>query len=202
DNIAAPGCRGIRLAGERGAAHRLTTRVLGAVDEAQKVAVVEETKAVDLVDRRDRVAEARHDLPRHLEAKVHPLRTDMEQQVPWRRNRMARSGPDLPERVEFGRARVPEQPIPCLGPDPHHAGKAGFELTKFPRANQPRQVSAKHRTIARLSGPGFIVTTRKIAARVSGADTGCATAIASVSDRFSEWAFGALPIRLAGVMLL
>src|SRR5262245_23319157 len=34
------------------------------------------------------------------------------------------------------------------------------------------------RTAARLSAPALIVTTRKMAARVSGADTGCATAIA------------------------
>jgi hypothetical protein len=40
-----------------------------------------------------------------------------------------------------------------------------------------------------LFGPGFIVTTRKIAARVSGADTGCATAIASISQRSFELAF-------------
>src|SRR5262249_4749755 len=45
------------------------------------------------------------------------------------------------------------------------------------------------RTAARLSGPGFIVTTRKIAARVSSADTGCGTAIAPISERFSELAF-------------
>src|ERR1700730_5037123 len=46
------------------------------------------------------------------------------------------------------------------------------------------------RTAARLSRPGFIVTTRKIAARVSGADTGCARAIALIYARSSELAFG------------
>ena len=112
DHVAAAGERGILLADERGVDHCLTARVFGAVDEPQEVAVIEVTKAVDLVDRRDHVTEARHDLRRHLEAKVHPLRTDMEQQVPWRRSRMVRSGPDLPERVEFGWTRVPEQPGP------------------------------------------------------------------------------------------
>jgi hypothetical protein len=38
------------------------------------------------------------------------------------------------------------------------------------------------RAAARLSAPGFIVATRKIAARVSGADTGCATTTASVCE--------------------
>ena len=52
-----------------------------------------------------------------------------------------------------------------------------------------RRSAQNDRTAARLSGPGFIVTTRKIAARVSGADTGCATAIASISQRSFELAF-------------
>ncbi len=52
-----------------------------------------------------------------------------------------------------------------------------------------RRSAQNDRTAARLSGPGFIVTIRKIAARVSGADTGCATAIASISQRSFELAF-------------
>ena len=79
DHIAATGEGGILLADECGIDHRLTARILGAVDEAQEVAVIEVTKAVDFIDRRNRVAEACHDLRRNLEAKVHPLRTDMEQ---------------------------------------------------------------------------------------------------------------------------
>ena len=67
----------------------------------------------------------------------------MEQQVPWRRHRIPWSGPNFPEWMEFGRARVPEQPIPCGGPDTHHAGKAGFEVAKFYRANQRCQTCAK-----------------------------------------------------------
>jgi len=125
DHIAAADERGILLADKSGVDHRFTARILGTVDESQEVAVIEVTKAVDLVDHRHRVAEARHNVHRHLEAKVHPLRTDMEQQVPWRGNRMARSGPDFPERVEFGWAWVSEQLVPCVGPDTRHAGKVG-----------------------------------------------------------------------------
>ena len=40
--------------------------------------------------------------------------------------------------------------------------------------NSAERSPQKDRTVARLSGPGFIVTTRKIAARVSGAATGWA----------------------------
>jgi hypothetical protein len=56
---------------------------------------------------------------------------------------------------------------------------------KVHRSEQKRRIpKAIFRNIAaRFSGPGFIITTRKIAARVSGADTGCATTIASISER-------------------
>ena len=67
----------------------------------------------------------------------------MEQQVAGRRDRVARSGPELAERMKFGRARVAEQPVPGVGPDSHHAGKAGLEIAKFDRANQAREVGAE-----------------------------------------------------------
>ena len=57
DHVAAAGERGILRADERGVDHRLPARIFRAVDEAQKVAVVEIAKAVHLVDRGDRVAE-------------------------------------------------------------------------------------------------------------------------------------------------
>src|SRR5579863_1291879 len=109
DHVAAAGERGILLADDRSFDHRLTTRILGAVDKPKEIAVIEVAKAMNLVDRRDRVAETRHDLRRQLEAEVHPFRSDMEQQVPWGRNRMAQSGPDLPKRMKFSRARASEQ---------------------------------------------------------------------------------------------
>src|SRR5262249_44006811 len=66
DYVAAPGERGIFLADDRRIYHRLAAWIFGAVDEAQEVAVVEVTKALNLIDRRDRAAKARHDLRRHL----------------------------------------------------------------------------------------------------------------------------------------
>src|SRR5215467_6719526 len=143
DYVATPGERGIFLADDRRIDHRLVARIFGAVDEAQEVAVVEVTKALNLIDRRDRAVKARHDLRRHLEAKIHSLGTDVEEQVPWRGNRMPKPGPDFPERVKFGWPRISEQPVPCIGPDPHHTGKTGFELAKSHRANQRREVRAE-----------------------------------------------------------
>ena len=45
--------------------------------------------------------------------------------------------------MQLGRARVAEQPVPGVGPDSHHAGEAGFEVAKFDRANQRREVGAE-----------------------------------------------------------
>src|SRR5580658_160244 len=60
------------------------------------------------------------------------------------------------------------------------------------------------RTAARLSGPGFRVTTRNIAARVSGADTGCARArkpSAALRALFGSGFIGCHPWRAHGISL-
>src|ERR1700742_1970186 len=56
---------------------------------------------------------------------------------------MARSGLDLPEWMQFGRARIPEQPVPRVRPYSHHAGEAGFKIAKLDRTKQPREVAAE-----------------------------------------------------------
>src|SRR5262249_38388650 len=43
----------------------------------------------------------------------------------------------------LGRTRVAEQPVPGVGPDPHRAGQAGFEVAEFHRADQRRKVGAE-----------------------------------------------------------
>src|SRR5271156_86466 len=48
----------------------------------------------------------------------------------------------------------------------------------------PLRSPQNERRAARMSGPGFSVTTRKIAARVSGATIGCATARAALGALF------------------
>ena len=96
-----------------------------------------------LVDCCDRTAELGHDLRRDLETEVHPLGSDMKQQVSRRRDRVARSGAELAEGVKFSRSRVAEQPVPGVGPDSHHAGEAGLEITKFNGPDQAGKVRAK-----------------------------------------------------------
>src|SRR5580692_10299392 len=56
---------------------------------------------------------------------------------------MARSGVNLAERMQLCRPRGPEESIPNLGPEPHHAGKPRFQVAKFHRAHQLGDVSAE-----------------------------------------------------------
>ena len=122
DDVAAAGeCRVLR-ADQHGVDHRLAARIFRAVDEAQEIAIIEVAEAVHLVDRRNRVSDPRHDLRRQLEAQIHALGADVEQEVAGRGDRMAPAGTNLPERVQFLRPRRPEQAVPRLGADPHDAG--------------------------------------------------------------------------------
>ena len=87
------------------------------------------------------------------------------------------AGANLPERMQFRRPRRAEQAVPRLGAKPHDAGQAALRCREIPPRATARQ--GRRRTTARsrdCPSPGLTVTTRKIAARVSGADTGCATA--------------------------
>ena len=112
DHIAAAGKAAILVADQHGIDRRLALRVFGAVDKAQQIAVVEIAKAVHLVGDRHRVAEPRHDLGRQLEAQIHALGADVEQHVARRGDGVARSGAEFPERMQLGRARLAEQPVP------------------------------------------------------------------------------------------
>ena len=46
-------------------------------------------KAMDFIDKLYRRSDPRHDLSRQLEAKIHPLGTDVKQQIAGRRHGMA-----------------------------------------------------------------------------------------------------------------
>ena len=143
DDIAAAGERGVLLADKHGLDRCLAPGILRPIDETQEIAVVKVTEAMHFVHRRNSISETRHDLRRKLEAQIHALRADVEQQVARRRNRMARSGANLPERMQFRRPRRPKKPVPRVGPKPHDAGEVPFQVAKLHRAQQRGEVSAE-----------------------------------------------------------
>ena len=141
-----------------------------------QIAVVEIAKAVHLVDRRDRVAEPRHDLRRQLEAEIHALGADVEQEIAGRGDRMTRSGLDFAERMQFGRPRLRRTACPTRPIRIAITQERFPSMSRKPTARSSAGRSPQNdRTTPRLAAPGFIVTTRKIAARVSDCATACGT---------------------------
>src|SRR5438067_13049366 len=97
----------------------------------------------------------------------------MEEDVAGRGHGMTRPGPDLPERVELRRPGSGEKPVPGGGTEPHYAGEVALEVPKGHRSNESWEVFAKASDGPAVVIAGLTVTTWKIAARVSGATTGC-----------------------------
>ena len=76
---------------------------------------------MDLVDDRRVLAQAVRQPLRELEAQVEPVRTNVEEQVARGRRRPVPVAGQRLERMQLGRTRRPDQPVPDLGPDPDHA---------------------------------------------------------------------------------
>lgn len=113
--------------GERGVA----LRVLGAVDEAHQVALVEVLEAVHLVGDGHGAPQPVHQPGGQLEAEVGPAGADVEQHVArGGRGGVARPA-QLLEGVEPGRARPGEQAPPGVRTDPRHTG----QLVRHPEAH-------------------------------------------------------------------
>ena len=60
---------------------------------------------------------------------------------------------DLAERMQTFRLRRAEQPVPCIGADPHDAGQPALEIAEADRAHQRGHIGAQrpyHRIIFRI----------------------------------------------------
>lgn len=137
--------------GERGVA----LRVLGAVDEAHQVALVEVLEAVHLVGDGHGAPQPVHQPGGQLEAEVGPAGADVEQHVArGGRGGVARPA-QLLEGVEPGRARPGEQAPPGVRTDPRHTGQAGVRHPEAHGAAERRHVLEEvvHRLLpARVDG--------------------------------------------------
>jgi hypothetical protein len=84
DDVAAAGKRTVLVADDHGVDGGLAFWVLGPVDEAQQVALVERAKAVYLVDHAGGFSERLGQPLRQLEAQILTARADVEQQIAGR----------------------------------------------------------------------------------------------------------------------
>jgi len=145
NHVASAGKRRIFIANEDGIDGRATRGIFGPVDEAKEITFVEVAKAVDFVGGGDGAFEASHDLRGQLETKVHVLGADMKDQVAWRRDCMARSGPDFPERMEFARTWRTKKTVPGIGTEAHDAGERTFESPKTDGPQKRRKIGAERK---------------------------------------------------------
>ncbi len=86
---------------------------------------------------------------------------------------MARPGMDLAEGVKLRRPWKPEERVPPVRPNPITQESCPSWSRNPTAPSTPARSPQSDRTAARFSAAGFTVTIRKIAARVSGATTGC-----------------------------
>jgi len=121
NDIAAASEGRVFVADQHGIDGLLPGRVFGPVDKPQQVAAVEIAKTVHLIDRRNGASEPVHDLRCQFEAKIHPLRPDMEQNVARGSDRVARSGLEFAKGMQFRRPWLAKEAIPHFGAEPHNA---------------------------------------------------------------------------------
>src|SRR6266571_1276858 len=175
DGTASSKC-GVLFSDERGLNRLLPVGILRPIDEADEVATIEVAEPMHLVHGGDGGSKAGHDVRRKLEAQVHSLRSDVEEQIAWRRdgvpfsrvisrndrNSKGFGGPKRLSQASDPNAMTQER-LPSSSRNP-------AERTRPLRSLQ------KCRIVDRFFTPGWTVTTRKIAARVNGEATGCGIA--------------------------
>ena len=124
---------------------------------------------MDFVGGGDGALQARHDLHGELETEIHALGADVKEQVAGRGDGVARAGAKFTKGMKFRRARRAEEAVPGVGTEAHDAGESGFKIAKTHGAQKARRDRRREKGPERdFRRRGLIVTTRKIAALVSG----------------------------------
>ncbi|MNL22819.1 hypothetical protein D3C87_1441790 [compost metagenome] len=97
--------------------------VFSAVDKADDGAAVEVAETVHFVHHRHRIAQAVHQQGRHFKAQVHGIGADVQQDVARGRHGHALAVTEDAERVQVGRAWLPEQGVPGVRAERAHTGQ-------------------------------------------------------------------------------
>ena len=128
-----------------GADRQRTVRVLGAVDEAEQVAVVEEPEAVHLVDDGDRTRHRLDHLGGQFEADVEHLGADVEQQIARCGRRVVAGALELDEGVQFGRPGPENNRSQASEPIEVTSDRRLGRIAETDRTDQTRQLAAAPR---------------------------------------------------------
>ncbi len=142
-HITAAGEVRILIADLAGGQGDLAVRVLGAVDEAEQIAVVEELEAVHLVDDRDGTGHRLGDPAGQLETDVENLGADVEEQIPRGGRGVVAGAAQLDEGMQLGGPRPGEQSIPGVGADRGHQRQVLGRITEADRPNQAGKLTQR-----------------------------------------------------------
>ena len=117
-----------------------TGRVLGPVDEAEQVPLVEVPEPVDLVDHRDGTGQPADNQGGQLPAQIHRCGPDVEQEVTRGGHSPVPTAVEGQERVELGRPGAGEEAIPRRRSQPRHDGQPALRGTEADRPGQSGEV--------------------------------------------------------------
>jgi hypothetical protein len=143
DDVAAGGKVRVFAGDERGVECSAAAGVFGAIDEAEKVAVLEVAKAMGFVDIEECGADAFHDLGNEFEAEVHAFGADVKEKIGGGGGSMAVAGAELAEGVELCGARVAKEFVPRVGAEGGDAGEPAFDAAKIDRAEDAGEIGAE-----------------------------------------------------------
>ena len=110
---------------------------------------------MDLVDGRDAVNQVGHHLSGQFETQVHPLGTDVEQQIARRGRSVARAAVQRAEGVQIERPRLTEQPIPDVGAERDDARQIATHVARSDSAHQGVEAAAYLPGALSMQGAGL-----------------------------------------------
>jgi hypothetical protein len=102
----------------------------------------------------------------------------MKDQIAGCGDSMARAGANFMEGMKFGGTWRAKEAVPGIGTEAQDARESALKGAKTDGAKKRGEIGTERKDPGTISSPGLILTTRKIAVFVSGAETGCETATA------------------------
>lgn len=140
DHIAAAREIAVLVTDEHRVGRDVTLGVLGAVDEAEEVALVEVLETVHLVHHGDRSVEAFADQLGQFETEIHVVRSHMEEQVTRGGRGSVPGARQRHEGMQIARAGSLEEPVPCGGADADDATQLRIRSSETDRSPQPGHI--------------------------------------------------------------
>ena len=103
---------------------------------------------------------------------------------------MARPGAKLAKWMQSRRTRLAKELVPYVGPDPHDAGKCGFDVAKFHCAKYGGEVREKRPNDLSTAGTRFDCYDEKDRSASEGSDDGLGKTVRAVGQLWTAGCVG------------